>query len=224
MQTFMPHGDYVSVARALDSKRLGKQRVETYQIIKALRGEYAKTGAWVNHPASVMWSGHIYDLALYGLTVSIEFYERGYDGWNMCEVFNALTRNLADNNTEQYPWWVNNELLQLTHQSNLVRKDHTKYDYPVPPNIPYIWPLAHTQDFRLGTLKPHDNIALIRNASVYVTIQQIAQLADKPLKELRKSKHLSQPHRVIGNTNLWLLPEISQYLRLHSTPFGGRNV
>lgn len=223
MQTFMPHGDYVSVARALDTKRLGKQRVETYQIIKALRGEYADTGAWVNHPATVMWSGHIYDLALYGLTVSMEFYERGYDGWNMCEIFNAITRNLVDQNTEQYPWWVNNQLLQMTHQSNLVRKDSKLYDYPVAPNIPYIWPLADTQDFRLGSLKANDNIAPIRNASVYVTLDQIAQLTDMPKTQLRKSKALSQPHRVIRNTSLWLLPEISQHLPVANTPFGGRD-
>jgi hypothetical protein len=40
MQTFMTHDNYVDTAKALDNKRLGKQRVEAYQILKALRGDY----------------------------------------------------------------------------------------------------------------------------------------------------------------------------------------
>ena len=35
MQTFMQQQNYKLVAQELDDKRLGKQRVEAYQIVKA---------------------------------------------------------------------------------------------------------------------------------------------------------------------------------------------
>ena len=36
MQTFLPYPSFVESAKALDNKRLGKQRVEAYQILKTL--------------------------------------------------------------------------------------------------------------------------------------------------------------------------------------------
>ncbi|HYN29619.1 MAG TPA: pyrimidine dimer DNA glycosylase/endonuclease V [Dermatophilaceae bacterium] len=36
MQTFAPYADFEATARALDAKRLGKQRVEVIQIVRAL--------------------------------------------------------------------------------------------------------------------------------------------------------------------------------------------
>lgn len=37
MQTFLPYADFAECARVLDDKRLGKQRVECLQILKALQ-------------------------------------------------------------------------------------------------------------------------------------------------------------------------------------------
>ena len=39
MQTFLPYADFAESARALDQKRLGKQRVEVIQIVRALTRE-----------------------------------------------------------------------------------------------------------------------------------------------------------------------------------------
>jgi hypothetical protein len=36
MQTFMPYSDFEKTARCLDNKRLGKQRVEAWQILNTL--------------------------------------------------------------------------------------------------------------------------------------------------------------------------------------------
>ena len=36
MQTFTPYSDFQASARALDNKRLGKQRVEVIQIVRAI--------------------------------------------------------------------------------------------------------------------------------------------------------------------------------------------
>ena len=45
MQTFLPYSNYPASARVLDNKRLGKQRVEVLQILKALAGE-SKFESW----------------------------------------------------------------------------------------------------------------------------------------------------------------------------------
>ena len=36
MQTFLPYPDFIASARVLDSKRLGKQRVEALQVLRGL--------------------------------------------------------------------------------------------------------------------------------------------------------------------------------------------
>src|SRR3954469_7896888 len=52
MQTFLPVADFEESARLLDSPRLGKQRVETLQVLRAL--ELPDYG-WANHPVATMW-------------------------------------------------------------------------------------------------------------------------------------------------------------------------
>jgi predicted DNA-binding transcriptional regulator AlpA len=214
MQTFMTHDNYMDTAKALDNKRLGKQRVEAYQILKALRGDYNDTGAWVNHPATVMWRNHQYDLALYGLTISMEFYERGFDGYNMVETFNDLMSQLARTNTEHYPWWVNDELLRYTHQSNLVRKDADYYDFNVPNNIPYVWPLDDEQAFRLGTFKKGDNLTMLSGNMVYLTSKQVAELlgvSPKTISSYKARGQMPKPDREYGRTPLWLYSTIQEW-------------
>ena len=210
----MPHKNYVESAKVLDTKRLGKQRVEAYQIIKALRGDYANTGAWTNHPATNMWRGHEYDLALYGLTISIEFYERGHDGLNMVEIFTDLQIQYSQNNTEKYPWWVNNELLNLTHQSNLMRKDSEYYKFNVPADIPYVWPLATEQVFRLGSLDNGANIDMLNDKVVYLTSQQVAnllKLTTGTISAYKARNQMPAPDKVYGRTPLWKLETIKEW-------------
>jgi len=221
MQTFMTHDNYMDTAKALDNKRLGKQRVEAYQILKALRGDYNDTGAWVNHPATVMWRNHQYDLALYGLTISMEFYERGFDGYNMVETFNDLTAQLRNDNTERYPWWVNDQLLRYTHQSNLVRKDADYYDFDVPDNIPYVWPLDDEQAFRLGTFKKGDNLSMLGSNIVYLTSKQIAELlgvSPKTISAYKARGQMPAPDREYGRTPLWRYSTIEKWRGEIRTP------
>jgi len=75
MQTFVPHSGFESTARALDIKRLGKQRVEVIQIIRALtRPGYG----WAAHPAVLMWKDHEEALGCYGLTMCAVWVEKGF--------------------------------------------------------------------------------------------------------------------------------------------------
>ena len=62
-------------AKALDNKRLGKQRVEALQILRANLG---LTKGWRNHPAAVMWRGHEGYLYLYTNAMCMEWRQRGF--------------------------------------------------------------------------------------------------------------------------------------------------
>ena len=65
MQTFLPYPDFVASVKALDYRRLGKQRVEAMQLVnstnKLAADPSAKVG-WANHPARTMWRGYLPDL------------------------------------------------------------------------------------------------------------------------------------------------------------------
>ena len=54
MQTFLPYPDFAKSAACLDNKRLNKQIVECYQILRAITDP---TYGWQNHPAVNMWRG-----------------------------------------------------------------------------------------------------------------------------------------------------------------------
>ena len=138
MQTFLTfwHEDALSVfvqsARNLDWQRLGKQRVEALQIIKALED---RTYGWQHHPAVKMWRIHGPLLWLYHDTMIQEWIDRGYRN-NMKFMRGSFEW------FPKTPEWITPELVR-SHQSNLIRKKPEYYRalWPdVPDNLPYIWP------------------------------------------------------------------------------------
>ena len=52
MQTFLPYPDFAKTATVLDPRRLGKQRVEAMQILRALNWPVY---GWKHHPAVLIW-------------------------------------------------------------------------------------------------------------------------------------------------------------------------
>lgn len=134
MQTFLPYADFDESARVLDRQRLGKQRVEAWQILNALRGI---TAGWSNHPATRMWRGHEAALVEYGLVICGEWIARGYKD-------TMLDRFLSLRSSDHVsPPWLGDRDFHLSHQSNLVRKDPAHYAplFPgVPSDIDYVWP------------------------------------------------------------------------------------
>lgn len=133
MQTFLPLPDFKECARVLDYRRLGKQRVEAFQILKTLAlGERAK--GWRNHPAVLMWRGHEGALNLYAREMCLEWRERGY-------VDNMLDRFVCVGEPT-LPKWLGDSRLHLSHQSNLIRKypEHYREHFPdVPDDLDYFW-------------------------------------------------------------------------------------
>lgn len=220
MQTFITHEDYVDTAKALDTKRLGKQRVEAYQIIKALLGE---SNGWIHHPATKMWQGHEYELALYGLTISVEFYERGYDGLNMMQLFTDYMVKLGNRNKEEYPWWAYEHEFRLSHQSNLIRKDPVFYGEQfkgIPNNYPYLWPMD-LGNFKLGTYKNGDDLTMALNVNAYLTSKQIAELlkvSPKTISSYKARGQMPEPDKQYGRTPLWKLSTIQNWRNELRTP------
>ena len=74
MQTFLPYPDFKKSLQTLDYRRLGKQRVEAYQILRAIK--YG--GGWQHHPVTKMWRNHINALKLYHNLCIDEWVRRGY--------------------------------------------------------------------------------------------------------------------------------------------------
>ena len=75
MQTFLPYADPRASAACLDDRRLGKQRVETFQVLRAITWP---TYGWKHHPVTRMWRGFVPALVAYGLACVDEWAARGH--------------------------------------------------------------------------------------------------------------------------------------------------
>lgn len=159
MQTFLPFPDFARSAAVLDDRRLGKQRVEALQILRALTWE---TYGWQHHPAVLMWSGYEEAVASYGLVMCEEWVCRGRP--DTCAA--TIRIDLAAAGVEQVrgqdelavagrlPDWLGDDRVHVSHQAALLRKDPEHYGrfFPdVSADLPYHWPVragdaSHSRD------------------------------------------------------------------------------
>lgn len=133
MQTFLPYPDFHASLCCLDYRRLGKQRVEAKQLIRALEGE--STG-WSHHPAAKMWRGHVDALKAYHNMAILCWVTMGYR--NTMEMYDY---------PEDYtcPLWFGDPDFHASHRSNLLRKNpehYGQFGWKEPPDLPYIWPVS----------------------------------------------------------------------------------
>jgi|GEM_PF-222436 hypothetical protein len=149
MQTFLPVADFEESARLLDSPRLGKQRVETLQVLRAL--ELPDYG-WTSHPVVRMWRGRTPALVAYGLATVRVWRERGFaDSTHTLiaefapDVVGVPQEELA--RAGMLPSWIGDEAVHLSHRSNLLAKEPDFYRplfQPLfgaePEDLPYVWP------------------------------------------------------------------------------------
>jgi len=139
MQTFLPINNFAETAKVLDYRRLGKQRVEGYQILRTLLGY---TDGWAHHPAVKMWKGYETALLTYTWTIIDEWVTRGYKD-NLHKRLQEMAFVDIDNLTLMPPW-LGDEEFHLSHKSNLIRKFPEHYGplWPnVPNDLPYVWPI-----------------------------------------------------------------------------------
>jgi hypothetical protein len=147
MQTFLPVADFDQSARLLDSPRLGKQRVEALQVLRAL--ELPDYG-WASHPVVTMWRGRTAGLVVYGLAMVRAWRERGFADSTEALIAefapDAATMSQAEAAAAGLlPSWVGNDELHRSHRSNLLAKEPAFYRplFPGDPDdLPYIWPGA----------------------------------------------------------------------------------
>src|SRR3954453_4719118 len=124
MQTFLPYADFGASSIALDDRGLGKQRVETFQILRALTWP---NYAWKNHPAVRMWRGFVPALVAYGLANCAEWVRRGFSDTGEASRL-AFPAGRRPTEVElwrrgQLPAWLGLPALHLSHRSALLRKD-----------------------------------------------------------------------------------------------------
>ena len=149
MQTFLPYADFERSARVLDAKRLGKQRVETIQIVRALT---VPGYGWANHPAVLMWKGFEEALGRYGFVCCEVWTELGFGDTCALTIATDLREHGVTGVRNQgelaaagaLPPWLGDEVVHRSHQSALVRKDPAHYRplFPdVADDLPYHWPV-----------------------------------------------------------------------------------
>ncbi|MET9927401.1 MULTISPECIES: MSMEG_6728 family protein [unclassified Streptomyces] len=151
MQTFLPYPDFVASAASLDSRRLGKQRVEALQV---LRGLTVPGYGWRHHPAVRMWTGYQEALVRYGLEVCRVWTATGRA--DTCAA--SLVAGLSPSGTDlgvrsqaelaaahELPPWLGDPSFHRSHRSALRSKDPAIYAplFPDDPDgLPYVWPAS----------------------------------------------------------------------------------
>jgi hypothetical protein len=148
MQTFLPYPSFRESARVLDRARLGKQRVEGLQLLRAVT---IPTYGWQHHPATMMWRGYVPALAKYTLVMADEWIAQGRpDTVREQALLFAPEVDESEEDQLELPRWIGDEELHRSHQSNLIRKDPDWYGplFPgVPADLPYIWPSKHPERY-----------------------------------------------------------------------------
>jgi hypothetical protein len=143
MQTFLISDNPEKTAKILDYRRLGKQRVETIQILNSLLNLNEGKRGWKNHPAVKMWRGYEpYLLKVYLKSIIGEWVDRGYKNEKCAIRYKELYNVLKDKEIVE-PEWFSEEFFN-SHKSNLIRKKpdyYRKYWKDIPDNIEYIWPV-----------------------------------------------------------------------------------
>jgi len=158
MITFVPFADVTLCAKSLDYRRLGKQRVEAYQIWLTLtgRGRFLPDGtqgppskAWANHPATKMWAGHTCFLAMYCNAMIDEWIAQGYRNfmWKLPHCSNPCPP----------PWW-GWPPIHLSHQAALNRKRPDYYHFEETEYMKwgYVWPTKTQFQFKIKAPRPED--------------------------------------------------------------------
>ncbi|MFG3194387.1 MSMEG_6728 family protein [Streptomyces omiyaensis] len=158
MQTFLPYESFLGSAAVLDTRRLGKQRVEALQVF---RGLTVPTYGWRRHPAVRMWAGYEEALVRYGLDVCGVWTGQGradtcaatlleeYLAWRPSGTVRGQDE-LA--RAGEVPPWLGDPAFHRSHRSALVRKDPAHYRdlFPgVPDDLPSVWP-ASDREVREG--------------------------------------------------------------------------
>jgi hypothetical protein len=153
--TFVSSACPLQCAKDLDNKRILKQRVEAFQLIKSIE----EGSGWSNHPCSKMWANHVEALKVYYNIMVRECISRGFENnmplYDINEnefsvirtYFDGVRTYLEPTQGKTFPWFFGWQPFIYSHRCALIRK---KPDYYGPKfwdsecekyiNYGYIWP------------------------------------------------------------------------------------
>lgn len=160
MQSFLPEPDFEQSLHLLDQKRLGKQRLETLELIVMLEqripqeltplGQNYVKGCLIGGPG---WKRHHHHPALkmwYGYTEALRYYFNvNVREWIVCRSYQHNLGTLDVETGFIYPPWVGNVAFHNSHKSNLIQKKPEYYQpfWPhIEPGEPYVWPVSDLYD------------------------------------------------------------------------------
>ncbi|HEY8473304.1 MAG TPA: MSMEG_6728 family protein [Natronosporangium sp.] len=147
MQTFLPYPDFAATAGVLDPRRLGKQRVEALQVLRAIT---VPGYGWRHHPAAKMWLGYEEALVSYGLVICAEWCAAGRADTVAATLRAEFGRPVRGQPelaaAGELPPWLGWEPLHRSHRSSLLRKDpgyyRPRFGDDLPDDLPYEWPVS----------------------------------------------------------------------------------
>lgn len=151
MQTFLPYADFTKSALIIDTDRIGNQ---VYRECKTLIN-----GGWPHHPASKMWRGYEYWLAVYALALLDDMPNRTKaDGVrpkfapDVVPRWREFFQQKADEHIKgPRPPWLGDERVHASHRGVMLWKNPEWYsqfgwtEQPLGPGpdgkFPYYWPV-----------------------------------------------------------------------------------
>lgn len=147
MQTFLPYPNFAATAAVLDPRRLGKQRVEVLQVLRAMT---VPDYGWRHHPAAKMWAGYAEALVRYGLEVCAAWQATGRADTVAATLIGdyggPARRQHELAGVGELPPWLGWEPLHRSHRSALLRKDpgyyRPRFGDELPDDLPYVWPVS----------------------------------------------------------------------------------
>ena len=179
--TFIVSEDFETTAKALDNKRLGKQRLEARQILD--KCEYLNIHGWdkekykgtkyasyVNQPVLLMWKDHTSALRLYYNAIVKEWMARGFEN-NMPLLAHkprlvngkykrTIVMEGAPVPKVEMPPWLTWKPFLWSHMAALLRKNPKYYENSFPElpknylGLGYVWPTK--VDPRYFKMTPED--------------------------------------------------------------------
>jgi hypothetical protein len=170
MQTFLPYPSYKESCEALDLKRLNKQILECYQILRALKYPIVEWHHRLNYQnerkykAQVIratrnggrtkdarrkirgWTNHVVTRMWAGYEDSLALYAQEACNAKLARTGKAHKYHEAfgDHFTAVPPPWLGKEEFHKSHRANLLRKDYAYYSalgWTENPETPYYWPV-----------------------------------------------------------------------------------
>lgn len=119
MIIYLPFADFELSAQALDTRRLGNQRKDAFELLEALLSN--KESSFETTLVD-MWRGYESALANYNIALSKEIDRRGYVDDYYYETFLLMNKYALSFLEAKRPHWLGNESIHSSHRSALKRE------------------------------------------------------------------------------------------------------